>query len=256
MATAIQATQAPPRNRSRYDHIFFPSMAAFILFSVFLGFAQSYYLQGVLKLPEWKAFAAPPHPLLVHVHAMIFSSWILLLVAQTSLVAAGRLDLHRRLGAAGFGLACLLVLVGLAVTCEFLSRHHSHEEPGLRFPFLQVVDLTVFSTLIYFGYRQRFNPAAHKRLMVIATVALLEAAFSRWPVLVVGNGLLADLCCYALLALLAAYDTWSIRKVQRATLWGSAVLILAHHPILTILERNIAWHRLAIYLQRLGDLLH
>ena len=92
--------------------------------------------------------------------------------------------------------------------------------------------------------------------MVIATVALLEAAFSRWPVLVVGNGLLADLCCYALLALLAAYDTWSIRKVQRATLWGSAVLILAHHPILTILERNIAWHRLAIYLQRLGDLLH
>ena len=137
-------------------------MAAFILFSVFLGFAQSYYLQGVLKLPEWKAFAAPPHPLLVHVHAMIFSSWILLLVAQTSLVAAGRLDLHRRLGAAGFGLACLLVLVGLAVTCEFLSRHHSHEEPGLRFPFLQVVDLTVFSSLIYFGYRLRFNPAAHK----------------------------------------------------------------------------------------------
>ena len=256
MATAIQATQTPPRIRSRYDHIFFPCMSAFILVSVFLGFSQSYYLQGVLKLPEWKAFATPPHPLLVHIHAAVFSSWILLLLAQTSLVAADRVDLHRRLGVAGFGLACLLVLVGLAVTCEFLSRHHGHEEPGLRFPFLQVVDLTVFSTLIYFGYRQRFNPAAHKRLMLIATAALLDAAFSRWPILVVGNGLVADFCCYALLALLAVYDMWSIGKVQRATLWGGALLILAHHPILTILERNLAWHRLAIYMQRLGDLLH
>jgi hypothetical protein len=256
MATAIQATPPLRQVRSRYDHIFFPLIAAFILVSVFLGFAQSYYLQGVFKLPDWKGFAAPPHPLLVHIHVVIFSSWILLLVAQTSLVAADRVDLHRRLGVAGFGLACLLVLVGLAVTCEFLSRHHGHEEPGLRFPFLQVVDLTVFSTLIYFGYRQRFHPAAHKRLMLIATVALLEPAFSRWPILVIGNGLVADFCCYALLALLAVYDMWSIGKVQRATLWGGALLILAHHPILTILERNIAWHRLAIYMQRLGDLLH
>jgi len=92
-------------------------------------------------------------------HAVIFSSWIPLLVAQTSLVAADRVDLHRRLGFAGFGLACLLVLVGLAVTCEFLARNHALEDPNLRFPFLQAVDLLVFSTLIYFGYRQRFNPA-------------------------------------------------------------------------------------------------
>jgi hypothetical protein len=256
VATAIQATQAPPRIRSRYDHIFFPSIAAFILVSVFLGFAQSYYLQGILKLPDWKAFAAPPHPLLVHIHAAIFSSWILLLVAQSSLVAADRVDLHRRLGVAGFGLACLLVLVGLTVTCEFLSRHHGHEDPSLRFPFLQVVDLIVFSTLIYFGHRQRFHPDAHKRLMLIATVALLDAAFSRWPILVVGNGLIADFCCYALLAFLVVYDIWSIGKAHRATLWGSTLLIVAHHPILSILDRTVAWHRLAIYMQRFGDLLH
>jgi hypothetical protein len=62
MATAIRPTQVRRRIRSRYDRIFFPSMAVLILFSVFLGFAQSYYLQGVLKLPPWKAFATPPHP--------------------------------------------------------------------------------------------------------------------------------------------------------------------------------------------------
>jgi hypothetical protein len=115
-----------------------------------------------------------------------------------------------------------------------------------------VVDLTVFSTLIYFGYRPRFNPAAHKRLMLMATVALLDAAFSRWPILVVGNGLVADFCCYALLALLAVYAIWSIEKAYRATLWSSTLLIVAHHPILSILDRTVAWHRFAMYLQRFG----
>ena len=256
MAIAVQPTHAPLRLRSRYDHIFFPCVAALILISVFVGFAQSYYLQGVLTLPPWKAFAAPPHPLLVHIHAAIFSSWILLLVAQTSLVAVGRADVHRQLGVAGFGLACLLVLVGLAVTCEFLARHHALEDPSLRFPFLQIIDLLVFSTLIYLGYGQRFNPAAHKRLMLIGTIALLDAAFSRWPVVVVNNSLVADLCSYALLALLAGYDLWSIGKMHRATLWGSTLLIVAHHPILSILNRTVVWHHLAIYMQRLGSLLH
>jgi hypothetical protein len=241
--------------RRRFDNFFFSGVSLFILVTVFLGFAQSYYLQGVVKLPAWKAFATPPHPLIVHIHAVIFSSWILLLVAQTSFVAVGRIDVHRRVGMAGFGLACLLVVVGLAVTCEFLARHHSLEDPKLRFPFLQVLDLLVFSTLIYFGYCERFNPAAHKRLMLIATITPLDAAFSRWPVLVVGNPLIADMCCYAVLALLAGYDLWSIGKVHRATLWGSTLLIVAHHPILSILNRTLVWHRVAIDMQRLGNLL-
>src|SRR5215470_1884774 len=249
-------SQVLATDRSGYDHIVFPCVAALVLVSVFVGFAQSYYLQGMLKLPPWKAFATPPHPVLVHIHAVIFSSWILLLVAQTSAVAGGRVEVHRRLGVAGFGLACLLVLVGLAVICEFLSRHHALEDPSLRFPFLQIIDLLVFSTLICFGYRQRFKPAAHKRLMLIGTIALLGPAFSRWPVLIVNNSLVTDLCCYALLALLAGYDVWSIGEIHRATLWGSTLLIVAHHPILSILDRTVVWHRLAIYMQRLGSLLH
>jgi hypothetical protein len=172
---------------------------------------------------------------------------------QSSLVAAHRVDLHRRLGLMGFGLVCLLVLVGLAVTCESLARHSAPDDPRLRVSFLQVVDISIFSMLIYFGYRQRFYPAAHKRLVLIATITLLDAAFVRWPVLVVGNFLVAEICCYALLLVLAGYDVWSMGKVHRATVWASALLILAHHPILTILNRHVAWHRLAIYMQALGQ---
>jgi hypothetical protein len=254
MATATRAFRYSATRH--YDHVFFSGMAVLILATVFLGFVQSFYLAGVVKLPAWKAFAAPPLPLLVQIHGAVFSSWIVLLIAQTSLVAAGRVDLHRRLGLWGFGLACLLVLVGLAVTCENLARHFAPGDPKLRFPFLNAVDMLVFSTLIYFGYRQRFSPAAHKRLVLTATITLLDAAFLRWPVPGIGsNFLVAELCCYSLLLLLACYDLWSIGKVHHATLWGSTLLIVTHHPILSILGQNIVWHSFAIHMQTVGGFL-
>lgn len=80
-------------------------MALLILATVFLGFAHSYYLAGV--------FHAPLPSRIIHIHGTIFSCWILLLITQTSLVAAGRTDIHRRLGIAGFLLACLMVVVGV-----------------------------------------------------------------------------------------------------------------------------------------------
>ena len=89
----------------RLENLFFSGMAVLILGTVFLGFARSYYLAGVFK--------APLPNLIVHIHGAVFSSWILLLIAQTSLVAAGRTDLHRRLGLLGFALACVVVILGL-----------------------------------------------------------------------------------------------------------------------------------------------
>jgi hypothetical protein len=40
----------------------------------------------------------------------------------------------------------------------------------------------MFSIVIYFAFRNRFNPAKHKRLILIATLAILEAACDRWPI--------------------------------------------------------------------------
>src|SRR5438093_9570560 len=87
----------------RLENLFFSGMAVLILTTVFLGFARTYYLAGVFK--------APLPNRIIHIHGAVFSSWILLLFAQTSLVAAGRVDLHRRLGLLGFGLGCLIVVL-------------------------------------------------------------------------------------------------------------------------------------------------
>lgn len=76
------------------DNRFFATMAVFCFGVVFIGFARTYYLAGLFK--------APLPNLLVHIHGAVFSLWILLFATQTSLVAARRPDLHRRLGMFGF----------------------------------------------------------------------------------------------------------------------------------------------------------
>jgi len=161
----------------RFDHLFFSAMAVVILASVFVGFARTYYLAGVFK--------APLPNLLIHIHGLVFSCWILLLIVQTSLVAAGRMGVHRRLGLLGFGLACLVLVLGLLAATDQLARHFAPGEAGIRARAFYALTLTVmlaFSTLIYFAFRNRFNPAAHKRLILIATIAILDAAFERWRV--------------------------------------------------------------------------
>jgi hypothetical protein len=88
--------------------------------------------------------------------------------------------------------------------------------------------MVMFSTLIYFAFRNRFNPAAHKRLILIATLAILDAAFDRWPIPVAwwDDRVTPLLCIYPLLLLLMGYDWWSTGKIQRVTLWASGFLIV------------------------------
>ena len=242
------------RNR-RFEDLFFPGMAVLILATVFLGFARTYYLAGV--------FQAPLPNLIVHIHGAVpvdrkawkFSFWILLLIAQTSLAAAGRADLHRRLGVLGFGLACLVVILGLLAATDSLGRHFAAGEPGAgarAFYAIPVADMLVFSTLIYFAFRERFHPAAHKRLILIATITLLDAAFVRWPVPAAWWDLhMAEMCCYLLLLLLIGYDLWFTGKVQRTTLWASVFLIVLQQ-VRSPVGRTVPWQSLAMRIQNLA----
>ena len=207
----------------RFDNLFFPGMAVLILASVIVGFGPTYYWAGVFK--------APLPNLLIHIHGAVFSCWILLLIVQTSLVAAGRVDVHRRLGLLGFGLACLMVVLGLLAATDFQVRHFTTGDLGIRIRAFYAVPLTsmlAFSTLIYFAFRNRLNPAAHKRLILIATIAILDAAFDRWPVPVAwwGHRATSFICVIPLLLLMMGYDYWSTGEVHRATIWASIFLVV------------------------------
>jgi len=228
----------------RFDHIFFSSMAVLLLATVFLGFARTYYLAGI--------FHAPLPSLIVHIHGAAFSCWILLLVTQTSLVSAGRVQVHRRLGIAGFGLACLMVILGVLAATDSLVRQAGPPGRDPRFFYIiPLTDMLIFATLISFAFRFRSDPATHKRLILIGTIALMIAAIARWPVLGHRDAVRAALLSYVFLAFLAAYDLWSTHKLHRATLWASAFLIFVQQIRIPI-GKTAAWHAFAAWVQSIA----
>jgi len=229
----------------RYDHFFFSGMALLIMLTVFVGFAHTYYMAGIFHAPL-------PSPI-IHIHGAAFSCWILLLVAQTLLVSAGRVDIHRRLGIAGFLLACLMVILGVLAATDSLARRGG--PPGLDPEFFYIIPLTDmlnFAVLIGFAFRARFNPASHKRLILIATVALMIAALARWPIaFLYMRAPVATFVSYAFLLMLVAYDLWSTRKVHRVTIWASVFLIFVQQIRIPI-GKTAAWHAFAGWAQHLG----
>jgi len=249
MATAV----FEPRE-ARLDRYFFPGMALLILGTVFLGFARSYFLAGLFRapLPNW----------VIHVHGAAFSCWILLLVAQTSLVAADRVEVHRKLGLMGFGLACLMVLLGVLASTDLLRREFGQalDDSGLdpkTFYIIPLTDMVIFGTLVFLAFRARCNPPAHKRFILIATIALLIAAVARWPVGFIQHNPIwvAVLCTYGFLLLLVLYDLWTLRRVHRVTVWASAFLILVQQ-VRVPLGRTSAWHVFATWAQSLARAVH
>src|SRR5882672_10607887 len=158
----------------RYEHLFFSSMSVLTLLTAFFGFARTYYLAGI--------FRAPLPGLIIHIHGAAFTCWILLLVTQTSLVAADRTDIHRKLGIAGFLLACSMFVLGIMAGTDNLLRAHglAGRDPKM-FYIVPLSGMFPFGTFIYFAFRNRMNPAPRKRYIFLATTALLVAAIARLP---------------------------------------------------------------------------
>ena len=56
----------------------------------------------------------PAPPLLIHIHAAVFTLWLFVQTAQIVVALRGNIGLHRRLGAYALGLAAVMVPLGLA----------------------------------------------------------------------------------------------------------------------------------------------
>lgn len=245
---AIPVTRRLPGRR--FDHVFFSAVAWLMLTTVFVGFAPSYYLAGAVH--------APLPSLAVHVHAVVFSLWILLLIAQTSLTAARRIDIHRRLGIIGFLLACCMLIVGIWAATDQLARG-SHASDPLGFYIFPLANVIAFATLIVCAYRARFDSAAHKRLIIVASTALMTAPIARWHLhwsigrqRVFGvRAPVAEALSYLFIVLLIAYDGWATRRVHRVTVWAGAFLI-GFQQFAGQFGKTSLWHAFAGWVQHLA----
>jgi hypothetical protein len=238
-ATApIIAKQAGVLPGRRYDHYFFSFIAAMMLALVVAGFGPSYYFRG--------AFQAPLPSTIIHVHGAVFSCWVLLLIAQTSLASSGRVDIHRQLGIAGMIMAAVMLVLGVLAATDSLARPTRF--PGrdpLAFYAIPLVSVGSFAILMYFAFRQRRNSPAHKRIVVVANVALLTAAIARLPFSFLNRKAPIDMICgYGFIVLLIAYDLCATRKLQGATLGATAFLVTAQWSAIWF-SQTAVWHGFA-----------
>jgi len=77
-----------------------------------------------------------------------------------------------------------MILLGTLTASDRLARHLVHPgtntvEEERAFYVVPLSDILMFSTFVYPGYRNRFQPGVHKRLMWFATLSLLVASFDR-----------------------------------------------------------------------------
>jgi hypothetical protein len=228
------------------DNKFFAGMAFAIVAAVFVGFARTYFLAGVFH-------AKLPSPL-VHVHAVVFSSWIIFLLVQIWLVSAGRLGWHRQLGMFGAALAFTMVVLGLLTATESFARGFS--PPGSRIPpatfyAIPVFEVLTFCVLFVAGFIMRVDGAAHKRLMLIATFSLLGPPINRWPVSIIHRiPPLTSLVIVLFLSFLAFFDLWTRRRIHRATAIGGSFLIISQLLMFPIGQSH-PWHLFADWVLKL-----
>lgn len=119
------------------------------------------------------------YPLIVHLHALAYTGWLALFAAQTLLIRTRNVALHRSLGMAAVVLLPLMIVLGPATALTWDALHYGH--PRTAFPFMstQFTNVLGASVLIIAGLIARKSPAAHKRLMLMGTIALTEPGFSR-----------------------------------------------------------------------------
>ncbi len=234
-ALSVQARKLPGR---RFDRYFFAGMVVALLLTAFAGFAPTYYLAGLFR-------AKLPAPI-VHVHAVLQSAWMILLLVQMLLVSAKRVSLHRRLGIAGFVLAAAMVPVAVIVGANQLHRFAGSGDAALSFSILPQWEVFNFAVLAGSAFALRRHPAAHKRLIILATIAMMPAAISRIPVHLIRQWTPWEEISF--LVAIAAYDIWSMRRIHPATLIGSALIcsfIFGFMP----LGHTAAWHVVARWMQ-------
>ena len=232
----------PALTRRRRERWFYLGMSIAIVITVFAGFAPTYYLRPYFN-------AAPLIPLL-HLHGLVFTSWIVLFSVQTTLIATHRTDLHRRLGIAGGLIATLMVVIGFSTA--IIRATQGVTGPGgpspLSFLVVPLGDMLVFAILVGAGFYFRRRPDVHKRLMMLATISILAAAVARLPFAIMQSGPIAffGFTDFFILACVV-YDLITLRRIHRATALAG-LLIVASQPLRLMIGGTQTWLTIATWL--------
>jgi len=222
-------------------------MAIAMGLTVFAGFASTYYLRFFTGGPK-VTFGNQPFTLLVHTHGALFTSWVLLFIVQTALVASHRVAVHRRMGIAGAALAAAMVAAGTSIAIVTAARGGG--PPGINpaaFLVIPIFDMILFATFVTAALALRRDRETHKRLMLLAYISIIVAAVARLPRAQSFGppGFFGLAFLFLLVAVI--YDFVSRGRVHKVYLWGGALLVMSV-PLRLAISKTGAWLVLARFL--------
>jgi len=226
-------------SRTEPSRRFFRGMALAFLVTAFAGFAPTYYLKSVTH--------APPLSPLLHVHGLVFTTWLVLLFTQTALVDAHRVDWHRRLGIFGALIALAMLVLGPMAAIAAARRGFAVGDlRGMGLLVFQLGAITLFAGFVGAALYQRRRPELHRPLMLLATINLLPPAIVRLP-LVGGRPIVALLLSTLFIAPAILHDLRTRGRVHPVYAWGGLAILLSG-PARALLGQTHAWQALALAL--------
>jgi hypothetical protein len=170
-ATADSAVEP---TRRAFQPSFFFWMTLLMAFFVFSGFGMTY-------LVPLATGTFPPAPPIVHLHGIVFFSWMLLLVAQAGLIGSGNVALHRSLGTWGIAHAAVIVYTGALIQLLGLARSIRNGGTGpFDAGFLGLMAVIGFTLLFTLAIRNARRPEVHKRLILFAMLPILPPGVNRF----------------------------------------------------------------------------
>jgi uncharacterized membrane protein len=224
------------------DRNFFLLFVVLCWLGVLMGFfpAVSGRMQGRADYP------APP---ILQIHAFAFVGWLMLLTAQMLLIRTARQSVHRQLGLVAFALIPVMVVSGFVSEIYSQRYYLSHPPDSQAFFIIPIWYVIGFGGLAAGAIIYRKEPAAHKRLIVLATTVIVGAAYARWWGDALwkmagdryGGMLIHHYTATTLLLLLAmGFDLMTRGTLHRVYRWGVPFIIVGEVAT-TILYHSPAW---------------
>jgi hypothetical protein len=161
--------------------------------------------------------------ILLSIHGAVFYAWMLFMVVQSALVRSRHIRLHRLLGWFGAADAALVLIMGLWATF--------HQPAPFALERVGLLSMAAFGIPVTLAILWRKRPAYHRRLLLIGTAMLTNAAFARFP----GTYLPGHLF-YAgtdlLIAIGIAHDLWKERSIHLVYRYAMPILLAAEIAVL------------------------
>ena len=230
------------RSQRRFDRRLCLGASLVFFALVFWTFARTFYLKPF--------FGTPPLSALLHIHGAVMSGWVVLLVVQTSLIAAHRVQWHRRLGVFGAAWAILVVSLGSITTLHAAARevraHTDFAAAQVTITSLDLLQMLFFAGFVAMAIWQRYRPDYHKRLMLLTIACMLPDALARLPVSFMTQATEVELNLRIMVGLdtfiliCVGLDTLWHRRLHPAFGWGALLFVGAFHLALYVTQTR-AW---------------